>query len=481
MLAIAVLGLAGSAVVAATSYAIGAREQVFRAVGHATRHAVVAVTHPTLMRPLYYVGVAVVVLAWLGLGRYLIGSATAVRWQTVRHVAWLWSAPMLFAAPIASRDLWAYAAQGNLYLHGFNPYHTVPLAVHGRYLQQVSPVWRRTTAPYGPLWMLASRAAIGLSRGHLLIGVLLLRAVSALGLLAVALAVPRLCRATGAPISVGMWLFCASPLVLLITLGGGHNDLLMLGLLMLGVLLAVTATPAWCSLGLAAVLVTAAAEVKLPALIGLAFLPHVWLKYAPAADRWRRRRGALVATSAIVLAVGAIVVGLVRLMTGLGFGWVARLNASDTGTVWLSIPVALALLTKDFRGGQRITVLGRKSLPMLGKMAAVLAVVVLPTLWWIARKREPLRWLALSLLAGLLLSTAVQPWYLVWPLAVAAVVPLRRAIVLPVAVAMAALTLSMQPAGMSVLDYPSVVPITVLAGLAAWLLLSRARVSRGFA
>jgi alpha-1,6-mannosyltransferase len=476
---IAAAGLAGSLLAAGASWAVGAREQhraLVRVPHRAGRHlrTVVDVAHPGLMRPVFYLGVALLCAAWLLLGRRVLDRESALPWRSVRRVCWAWAAPQLLAVPIGSRDLWAYAAQGDVLRHGFDPYVVGPARVHGgHYAAQVSPIWRHATSPYGPLWLLVSRVGAAVSGRHVLLAVLLLRLPAALGLLLITLVLPRLCGVSAAPVRVAMWAFAASPLVLVVALGGGHNDLLMAGLVAAALAIATGRAPAWCSLGVSAVVLTAAVEIKLPALVVLAFLPHVWLWYAPAAERWRAHPAALPAVVGVVLAIAAATVGAITAITGLGFGWVGRLNATDVGTAWLSVPVAAALLAKHLRGGARTTVLGSHSQPLIGKLAVLLAVAVLPTLWWLARRREPLRWLALTMFASLVLSTTVQPWYFVWPLLLAVLVPVRRAVWVAVAAVTVGLTISLGPAGGTVLNYPTIVPIAVVAALATWATLVR--------
>ena len=69
----------------------------------------------------------------------------------------LWCAPLLFTAPLFSQDAYSYLAQGALVHLGLDPYRDAPavLAQHGQahVLNAVSPFWRHTTAPYGPLFL----------------------------------------------------------------------------------------------------------------------------------------------------------------------------------------------------------------------------------------------------------------------------------------------------------------------------------------
>ena len=149
-------------------------------------------------------------------------------------------------------------------------------------LDTVSPFWRHTTAPYGPSFLGARRAwsrrVVG---SHLIAGVLLLRAVELVGVILLAVFVPRLARSLGADPARATWLAVISPLVLLELIAAGHNDALMAGLLVAGVALARRAPPA-CSGSRCAPL---AATVKLPAAAGIVFIALAWWR----ADRRGRR------------------------------------------------------------------------------------------------------------------------------------------------------------------------------------------------
>ena len=59
--------------------------------------------------------------AWLRLGQQLAGWPEGSL-QVVRKAVWAWSAPMLLALPIFSRDVFAYIGQGRLVAAGQDPY-----------------------------------------------------------------------------------------------------------------------------------------------------------------------------------------------------------------------------------------------------------------------------------------------------------------------------------------------------------------------
>ena len=69
-------------------------------------------------------GVAVMLIAWLWLGRSVIdGSA---REYTMVATTGFWLAPLLLSVPVFSRDTYSYLAQGALLRDGFDPYAVGP-------------------------------------------------------------------------------------------------------------------------------------------------------------------------------------------------------------------------------------------------------------------------------------------------------------------------------------------------------------------
>ena len=105
---------------------------------------------------LFYAGLAALCAAWLGLGR-LLRRSPGPRPSRLLLVGCVWSLPLLFGAPLFSHDAYSYLAQGEVLHLGLNPYHHAPevLARLGQrhLLATVSPFWRTTTSPYGPLFL----------------------------------------------------------------------------------------------------------------------------------------------------------------------------------------------------------------------------------------------------------------------------------------------------------------------------------------
>jgi alpha-1,6-mannosyltransferase len=382
---------------------------------------------------LSYLGLAALTVAWLLLGRMLLRTAGPVPVAAVRRFVLAAATPLLGAAPFG-RDLWAYAAQGNVLRHGLDPYTYGPAAVPGAFTDEVSARWIASTSPYGPLWLRLSQAADWLTGSHPTLAALVLRLPAFAGLLLCLWAVPVLAAALGGRAAPGLWLGAAGPLVVVLGIGGGHNDLLMLGLALAG--LAIATCRGVPALATAAVLTGLAVMVKSPAAIAVAFTVPVWLHANRDAPTLRR----VVAASATAIACAAAAVAIVTAATGLGFGWTKQVNADAQWVSWLSLPSAVSMLAKAAAGEGVKAVDG--TLRTCRNVGEVLAVLVLVAAWLLAiRARQRvavLGWLAVAFGAAALLAPSVQPWYYAWGLAVAGLVPLgRRTLVLLTAAGLA--------------------------------------------
>lgn len=399
-------------------------------------------------------GVVILIGCWLLLGR----SVRELRWQTLAGIAALWSAPLLAAAPFGSRDVWAYGGQADVYRHGFDPYVDGPAAFPSHYLPMISLQWRDQPSPYGPAWLAVAALLITFAGSHILVSVFATRVVCAVGFALVALTLPRLARTFGGSPAVATWLYTANPVIVVVCLAGPHNDLLMAGLLAGGLWLAVVPGPLWRSLVLAAVVLAVAAEIKLPAACALAFLPLIWLRYAPGARGYQLWRAC-----AVVVAATAGTVVVIAAATGLGFGWVHQVNAGESGALWASAP----LLAGYVRSGADVA-MGSvvHDYPNLVTAVAIALAVVLVALWCAAVRHEPARLLAIALLVGVVVSTTVQPWYAAWALPVVAAVVTTRWVVLTAVTVTTFGTICLIPNGSSYYLNVLAVPIAAVSALA---------------
>ena len=79
----------------------------------------------------------------------------------------------------------------------------------------MSPFWRHTTSPYGPLFLGLISVIVAITGSHLIAGVLLVRALELVGVALLAIYVPQLARALGADRGRATWLAVISPLLVL--------------------------------------------------------------------------------------------------------------------------------------------------------------------------------------------------------------------------------------------------------------------------
>lgn len=420
---------------------------------------------------LVWVGMGVLALAWTAIAldaRRVPGTLTRRR-ATLIGLAW--TVPLALGPPLFSRDVYSYLAQGTLLHLGRDPYTDTPVllaALHrGHTLAAVSPFWRHTTAPYGPLFLGLVSLIVAICGQHLIAGVLLCRALGLVGLALIAVHVPRITRALRADAGQGVWLAAASPLAALGLIAACHNDVLMAGLLAAGVSIALRGNPL---LGVA--VCTLAGTIKVPALVGALFIAVAWAR----AETDPRARWRLVAGC---VAVAVVVLALVTLVTGVGAGWLSSTVFSTPAKVHLAITPATALgYTASVvlhALGVSVSTHGLES--ALGLVVTALAAAV--GLGLLARTRVPRVTVLLgaTLLVAAVGGPAAWPWYLSWGIVLLAACPgaQRSRSLLAVLVVGALLV---KPDGILVLSErasPAVLAVYVLLALGAWARWGRAR------
>ncbi|MBM7490076.1 alpha-1,6-mannosyltransferase [Micromonospora luteifusca] len=419
-------GLAGAILLAVAGYLGGARPD---APLGATPVSIWQAPNGPAALTCWLAGTALLVGAWWSLR----AGAPSTRWAYA--TAGLWTLPLLVAPPLGSRDVYSYACQGWTYAHGVDPY-AVPVAAAGcPWVDAVAPIWRDTPAPYGPVFVLLAALAVSLG-GGLTGAVVLLRVIAVAGLLLAAFCVPGLARAAGVPTRRAAWLALACPLVGVHLVAGAHNDAVMLGLLLSGLLIVIRRPGRPSALLFAGVLLGLAATVKASAVVVVPFA-------ALAAVHGRHTVRALLRTGGW-LAGGLLAALLVTsALSGLGFGWVGGLTHSGDSEQWTSPPTAVGLVV-DYAGA----LVGRdpQAVPVVRTIALLLLAGVLVVLWWRAwqtlrglnddqrrvaravRLTQPwvaLHGAALALVATVVLSPVFHPWYATWPLALLALAATR--------------------------------------------------------
>ena len=371
---------------------------------------------------LLWAGVGLMLIAWLRLGRrVLAGQATEF---VMRATTAFWLAPLLVSVPVFSRDTYSYLAQGALLRDGFDPYAVGPVANPNVLLDNVSPIWTITTAPYGPVFILVAKLVTMVVGNHVIAGTMLLRLCMLPGLALLLWATPRLARHLGSDGATALWICVLNPLVLIHLMGGVHNEMLMVGLMTAGIALTFSGR------NVAGITVlTLAMAVKATAGIALPFLVWVWMRHL------RDRRGyrpvqAFAAATALSMVIFVVVFAVTSTAAGVGLGWLTALGGSVKIINWLSVPTAVANLIHAL--GTPFFHVDFYTLLRVTRLIGILIIAVsLPLLWWRFRRddRAVLTGIAWSMVIVVLFVPAALPWYYSWPLAVAA--PLaqsRRAI-----------------------------------------------------
>jgi alpha-1,6-mannosyltransferase len=410
-----VLGTAGSVVLLAGSFAAAAG----------------SVDHPFLGGPLawlnyghgrmlaeltVYLGYALLVSAWILLGRHVL--ARRVDTRPVLVAAACWTAPVLFAPALFTRDVFSYLAQGAVALAGHDPFTAAPtvLGPSSEILNNVHPFWQGTPAPYGPLFILLAKGTVWLVGSHVYAGILVTRLLQLAGLALLVWALPGLVRHLGGRLPVAAWLLLAGPLTVVHLVGGPHNDLLMIGLLAAGTLLVLDGRHA---AGIA--VVTLGVAVKASAAVALPFLVWVWAARLPS-TRWRN----FVRAASCSVAVFAAVFAAASLAAWVDLGWLTMVNASSRLVNWLAPPTALGELVHGLVG--IVADVPRDPFVTVTRiLGTAVLVVLLARQWWLARDggTDAVRRAAIALFLVAVLSPTMLPWYLTWGLAIGAALPWR--------------------------------------------------------
>jgi alpha-1,6-mannosyltransferase len=326
---------------------------------------------------------------WGGFAAYLAALALAPRLD--RRLAWSAIAALvvLFAClpPLLSHDVYSYVDYARLAVrHGLDPY------VHAPQRVPADPAfahvtWTEATSAYGPLFTLATYPLAWLPVEA---AVYVLKAASAVAVLATAYLVARLAPARGIDPARAAAFVALNPLVLVHVIGGPHNDGLAVLLMTLGIAAMLTARE-----GLGAGAFVSACATKSTAAIAIPFA---------LLGSERRPR---------FLFAGLATLALVALVAYPAFGWnwlhAFTLAGENQGrTSHMSIPITTARLTGLNPDWARAAFL------------ALYAVLIAHLLIWTHRNGDWLRATAWAT-TGLLLATSwLLPWYLLWPLPAAA-------------------------------------------------------------
>jgi alpha-1,6-mannosyltransferase len=305
----------------------------------------------------------------------------------------------VMAPPRTSNDVWSYAMYGRMVaVHDVSPYdHTPADFPHDRFVARVSPRWTHRASVYGPVFVGIAAAGAWLAGPSSFVARLYFQLIAALALLVVLLVVWRTTSSGAAVAFLGL-----SPVLAVIVVNGGHNDMIIGALLLGATLLAVRGRA-----GTAGALVGIAALVKLTA--GLALLGLLFWLWR---HQLRRMATRLLGTTALVLLVGylPIVVSASHVLTGAdktvtnASPWNGILDRLLRHDAWRNAPKPLApndTLNTFFYVG--------------AVMVLLLAIAVG---WRTARRDRPDDAVGASLAAYPVAAEYAYPWYAAWALPV---------------------------------------------------------------
>ncbi|MBA8823630.1 alpha-1,6-mannosyltransferase [Saccharopolyspora lacisalsi] len=424
---------------------------------------------PTTAMACAWLGMLMIVIGWLWLGRFAVPGARRMvsRTQLDRTVV-MWALPLAVAPPLFSRDMYAYLAQSAIAAQGTDPYMYGPSAALGvdhPLTANVPNIWRDTPAPYGPGFLMLGRVIITVVGDNVVLGVLLWRIVMLAGLVLAIWAIPRLARRCGVHPTCALWLTAANPIVLFHAISGMHNEALLMGIMLAGIELGLR----WRNLlgaVAAAIVITVAGAIKPPAFVALGFF-GVYLA--------RRRGGRFsdlvkVATLLVVIFLAAMTV--ITVASGWGLGWIETFDVPNRIKTWLAPMTAFGMT-----GGGIGMMLGlgnhTDAMLVLTKLIGYgISVVLCVRLLWSSFKGrvEPLAGLGVALGAVALLGPVLHPWYLLWAIPPLALSTNDKRFRITATVVSASVALLVPPTGMAYTLRAYMIPFAVIAAVLAFLI-----------
>ncbi|HWD09138.1 MAG TPA: glycosyltransferase 87 family protein [Actinomycetota bacterium] len=324
----------------------------------------------------------------------------------------LWSSVALLVvamvvAPLASDDVWSYAMYGHMVAHYHaNPYTVSPLNFSGDpWFWRVSVWWQDTRSVYGPLFTGVSALGMAIAGNSALVARLFFQLLTGGSILAALALMDRRGAEPGALAFLGL-----SPMIIVDVVNGGHNDALV-GLGALAAVVVLTrSSPRWRLVSGA--LFGLAALIKLIALLPAGALA-VWLWYRPGPAGERRRDAVtFAAVVAAITAAGYLLFGGVHALSPVQdasrmvdqwslWGWLGHLMpASPTGAGPLGGLAVLPVPKRWLTGPARFLGTGGVG------AVALLGIVAF------RRDRRASATVGASVLAFVLVTPYIQPWYL---------------------------------------------------------------------
>lgn len=319
--------------------------------------------------------------------------------------ATVFAVSLLLAYPVTSADVYHYIMEGRIFwIHGDNPLVAVPGAYPADpYLPYVDRAHHFSAAPYGPLWILLTGIPTALPDKHpelVLIGFKSLVVAFYLGTAAMIWLTLR--EISPANRAFGLAVFAWNPLVLLSVAANGHNDIVMMFFVAAATYLAVRGHWRWTI----PVLVLAGLSKYVSVLLLPIFVIYAW-RALP-----EKRREVVIGC-----VIGAVV-GLALLAPFWDGIDTFSAQRSDQRSWFVNSFSEVALIGL----GKVLSLQTAMDIARVGGIIAVLLLLALSLVWMRPRANGfLLAGYQLMFLYLVVASSLFYPWYVVWPLTLAAV------------------------------------------------------------
>ncbi len=395
----AVSGFVGSLIVASTA-------PVWRYANPTWRLTLPNVSHPG--GPLFSAVTFVLGVVLLGFGWFRLSGlvsdveiAERVRIRLGAKVMALWALPIMLGPPLLSNDVYSYAAQGEIGSRGLDPTVVGPWALGGgRFWRAADDVWHYNPSPYGPVWNKLAAGLVGITGHDPALAVWAFRIVIMLSVVLAGWAVVRIARQIGTDPAVALVLAIGNPVVLLHFIGGVHNDAMMMSLLLVGLSFMRSRQRA-----IAFIVLSAALAIKLPAVVGLAFLGWTWTE-APASFLRRTMRAGFATVGGFVLVMA------ISVQFHMSQGWVTALKGTGKVRSTFAPSTMSGTITTSLLHWWHFAVSDDTVINVFRTGGLLLAAAIG---WWVLSKTEKFGVelaVGLTLFLTVILGPVLWPWYM---------------------------------------------------------------------
>lgn len=201
------------------------------------------ITRPEPWKAVVWVSTVVVLFGLYGAAFYRVGKVPLPPGWVVGF-GLVFGLILIWLYPVTATDLFQYVMRARVgAVHGANPLAVPPSTFPNDPLLPFTGVWRDSVSPYGPAWEVLAGSVARLGFTGAVSGALAYKGVAflAYAVCIVLLAVAQ--RSPAQPYGNGRALlfFAWNPLVLIQGIGNGHNDLVMLAWLLLGLVVGLPA------------------------------------------------------------------------------------------------------------------------------------------------------------------------------------------------------------------------------------------------